>query len=96
MSRGKWASGARDLKGRGRVEVAGERTVMGASTAGNVGERLGTRRGLTGGVREAERKSTRVRKRNGTDRVAPQSSERERGRESVRVGADRRDLLVRH
>jgi hypothetical protein len=48
---------------------------------GNVGERLGTRRGLTGGVREAERKSARVRRRNGADRAAPQSSERERERE---------------
>jgi hypothetical protein len=43
-----------------------------------VGERLGTRRGLTGGVRKVERKSACVRKRNDADRLAPQSSERER------------------
>jgi hypothetical protein len=42
-----------------------------------MGERLGTRRGLTGGVRKAKRKSVRVRRRNGADRAAPQSSERE-------------------
>jgi hypothetical protein len=42
-----------------------------------VGERLGKRRGLADGVREAERKSACVRRRNGADRSAPQSSERE-------------------
>jgi hypothetical protein len=34
VSRGKWASGARPLKGRGRAEVAGERADVGASTTG--------------------------------------------------------------
>jgi hypothetical protein len=34
VSRGRWASGARALKGRGRAEVAEERTNVGASTAG--------------------------------------------------------------
>jgi hypothetical protein len=34
MSRGRWASGMRGLKGRGREDVAGERAVVGASTAG--------------------------------------------------------------
>jgi hypothetical protein len=34
ISRGKWASGVRALKGRGREEVAGERVDVGASTAG--------------------------------------------------------------
>jgi hypothetical protein len=33
MSRGKWASGVRALKGRGRAEVAGKRADVGASTA---------------------------------------------------------------
>jgi hypothetical protein len=33
MSRGKWASVVRALKGRGREEVAGERADVGASTA---------------------------------------------------------------
>jgi hypothetical protein len=73
MGRGKWASGARGLKGRGCAEVAGERTVMGASTAGNVGEMLGTRKGLTSGVREAERKSALVRRRNDMDEVSQSS-----------------------
>jgi predicted alpha/beta-hydrolase family hydrolase len=34
MSRGKWASGARALKGRGRAEVAKDCTNVGASMAG--------------------------------------------------------------
>jgi hypothetical protein len=34
MSRGKWASGARALKGRGRVEVVGDCVDVGATTAG--------------------------------------------------------------
>jgi hypothetical protein len=34
ISRGKWASGVRALKGRGHEEVAGERVDVGASTAG--------------------------------------------------------------
>jgi hypothetical protein len=34
MSRGKWASGVRALKGRGSEEVAGERADVGASMAG--------------------------------------------------------------
>jgi hypothetical protein len=57
------------LKGRGREKVAGEHVVVGTSTAGNVSERLGKRRGLTGGVREAERESARE-KRNGADRLS--------------------------
>jgi hypothetical protein len=68
------------LKGRGREKVVGERAVVGASTAGDVGERLGKRRGLTGGAREAERGSART-KRNGVDKAGPQSSEKEREKE---------------
>ena len=41
MSEGKWASSVRLLKGRGLENVAGERAV-GASTARDVGVRLGT------------------------------------------------------
>jgi hypothetical protein len=66
------------------------------SKTGCDSERLGTRRGLTGGVRGVERKSARVRRRNGADRSAPKSSERERERERARVGANRRDPPVRH
>jgi hypothetical protein len=40
------------------------------------------RDGLTGGVHEAERERERA-KRNGADRLAPQSSDRERGTEDV-------------
>jgi hypothetical protein len=50
------------LKGRGREKVVGERAVVGVSTAGDVGEMLGKRRGLTGGVREAEREEALARK----------------------------------
>ena len=41
MSEGKWASSVRLLKGHGLKNVAGERTVVGASTARDVGGRLG-------------------------------------------------------
>jgi hypothetical protein len=74
--------------------VAGERVVVGASTTGDVGERLGKRRGLMGGVREAERGSAHT-KRNGADKSANRAA-REGGRKSARVGADRRDTPVRH
>jgi hypothetical protein len=61
MSRGKWVSGAWGLKGRGRAEGWPENARSWARPRrGNVGERLGTRRWLTGGVREAERKSAHV------------------------------------
>jgi hypothetical protein len=50
------------LKGRGREKVVGERVVVVASTTGDVGERLGKQRGLTGGVREAEREEALARK----------------------------------
>jgi hypothetical protein len=42
VSEGKWASSVRLLKGRGLENVAGERAVMGTSTARDVGGRLGT------------------------------------------------------
>jgi hypothetical protein len=42
-----------------------------------------------------QRENARV-KRNGADRSAPQSSERQREKKGVRVGADRRDPHVRH
>jgi hypothetical protein len=85
------------LKGRGREEVARERVVVGASTAGDVGERLGTRRGLTGGVRKAERERERslVRKETAPIGLSHRAA-RERERKSARVGADRRDPPVRH
>jgi hypothetical protein len=42
MSRGKWASGVRALKGSGHAEVAGKHADMGASTARVHRPRLGT------------------------------------------------------
>jgi hypothetical protein len=49
VSEEKWASSVRLLKGCGLENVADERAVMGASTARDVGGRLGNR--LMGGVR---------------------------------------------
>jgi hypothetical protein len=68
------------LKGRGREEVAGERVVVGASTTRGMGERLGTRRGLMGGVHEAERERSCEKKR--CRQVGP-TEQRERERERV-------------
>jgi hypothetical protein len=67
--------------------VARERAIVGMSTAGDVGERLGKRRGLTGGVREAER--VFVRKETAST-GRPHRAARERERKGARVGADRR------
>jgi hypothetical protein len=60
VSRGKWAGGARGLKGKGRAEVAGERADVGASTARDMGRSQEVRDGLTGGVRETERERERA------------------------------------
>jgi hypothetical protein len=61
MSRGRWASGVRGLKGCGCEDVAGERVVVGASTGGGwVGDRLGKRRGLMGGVHETAMRNPRT------------------------------------
>jgi hypothetical protein len=60
--------------------VAGERTDVGASTAGIVGERLGT--ADMWGQRDREG-SERASERNGADRPHPRGSERERGREGA-------------
>jgi hypothetical protein len=42
VSEGKWASSVRLLKGHGLENVVGERAVVGASMARDVGGRLGT------------------------------------------------------
>jgi hypothetical protein len=79
MSRGEWASDVRDPKGlracRGGQEMRGRGHVHG----GSVGERLGKRRGLMGGVRGAEGEDERERA-DRTDERGPRSSERERAR----------------
>jgi hypothetical protein len=70
------------LKGRGHEEVAGERAVVGASTVGDMSERLGTRRGLTGGVREAEGERECSCEKKRRRQVGPtEQRERERARE---------------
>jgi hypothetical protein len=48
MSRGKWASRAHGIKGQGRVEVARERVVVGASTAGERGREVRDAEGANG------------------------------------------------
>jgi hypothetical protein len=73
------------LKGQGHEKVVGERAVVGVSTTGDVGEMLGKRRGLTGGVREAEREEALARKETApTSR--PHRVAREREREKERMG----------
>jgi hypothetical protein len=62
-----------------REDVAGERADVGASTAGDRGREVGDE--LTGGVGQTERERAGAGKRNGADRLTPQSSERKRGSE---------------
>jgi hypothetical protein len=72
--------------------VAGDRTVVGASTVGDRGREVGDE--LTGGVDGTERER-RACERNGADKPSPRGSERERERGRA-VGVDRRDPPVRH
>jgi hypothetical protein len=63
MSRRKWASGARSLKGRGCAEVARERAVLGASTAGERGREVRDTEGADGwGPRGREKERTHAEK----------------------------------
>jgi hypothetical protein len=55
VSRGKWASGVRALKARGRAEVARERADMGASMAGRGREVRGAKGADGWGPRGRER-----------------------------------------
>jgi hypothetical protein len=70
---------------RARACIGGRRT-CGRGRVHGKGRGQEVRDRLTGGIREAERKSARVRKRNDTDWLAPQSSERERERGKGRAG----------
>jgi hypothetical protein len=89
MSRVKWASGVRALKGSGCAEVAGKCEDMGASTAGVGGREVRDEGPDSWGPRGRDREDERVCEGIGADRPAPQSSERER--ERARVGyVDRR------
>jgi hypothetical protein len=68
-------------KGRGPMEVAGDRAVVGASTTGDRGREVGDE--LTCGVRGTERERGHVCERNGADKPGPRDSERERERGRV-------------
>jgi hypothetical protein len=64
--------------------VAGERAVVGASTAGDHGREV--RDELTGGDGGAERGREGARKRTNADRSGPRDRERERGGERSALG----------
>jgi hypothetical protein len=95
MSEGRWVSRARGSKGA-RARGRGWRMHSRGRVHGweIVGERLGTVDRW--GRRDRERERVGAGEKNGADSSAPQSSERERGSERARVGADRRGLPVRH
>jgi hypothetical protein len=73
--------------------VAGDRAVVGASTAGDRGREVGDE--LTGGVGGTERESGARAIGTAPTNLA-HGAARERGREGARVGTDRRDPPVRH
>ena len=73
--------------------MAGDRAVVGTSTAGERGREVGDE--LTGGVGGTERESG-ARERGTTPTNLDHGASRERGREDARVGSDRRDSPVRH
>jgi hypothetical protein len=82
MSRGKWASRVRALKGQRCAEVAGKRPVVGVSTAGV--RRWEVRDGgVTSGVCGPARENVRVLEENDADRTGPPGSGRESGGEST-------------
>jgi hypothetical protein len=60
MSMGKWASGARALKGTRACGGGWRMRRHGRIHSGSVGERLGKRRELTGGVHGAARGDLRT------------------------------------
>jgi hypothetical protein len=78
--------GERDAASKGARACGGGRGTRGRGCVhdGGVGERLGKRMGLTGGVYMAAGENGREREGIGVDRPTPQSSERERGREGSR------------
>jgi hypothetical protein len=94
MSEGRWASRARGSKGA-RARGRGRRTHGRGRVHGEeiVGERLGT--ADRWGRRDRERKWAWGGE-NGTDSSVPHSSERKRGSEGTRVGADRRGPPIKH
>jgi hypothetical protein len=73
--------------------VAGDRTVVGVSSAGDRGREVGDE--LTGGVGEIGRESGGHARRTAPTNLA-HGAARERGREGAWIGADRRDPPVRH
>jgi hypothetical protein len=93
MSEGRWAIRAWGSKGAGARGRSQRTRGHGHVHSGEiVGERLGTAHRW--GQRDRERVGARGE--NDTDTSAPHSSERERGSERARVGADKRGPLVTH
>jgi hypothetical protein len=91
MSRGKWASGVRALKGA-RACGAGGKTRRRGHVHGGSARVGGYGRGLTGGVRGAAREDVRVREKKWCRLIGPTDSERERdGEKDVGVGWRRQE-----
>ena len=90
MSRGKWASRAHGIKGQGRVEVARERVVVGASTAGERGREVRDAEGANGwGPRGREKECARGKETALTGRPHRAARERERARGLAPIGGTR-------
>jgi hypothetical protein len=81
-------------KGHGRTDVAGERTVVGASTTGR--SWAGGWGRLSGGDGGTERGRVGAHEGTSADRSAPRCSEREGGSERAQACADKRGPPVRH
>jgi hypothetical protein len=85
MSRGKWASGVRALKGRGRAEVAEKRAVVGASTKGVHGREVRDSGSDWWGPWASKRERARARRKQRQQDWSTGQREGERG-ESARAG----------
>ena len=84
MSRGKWASGVRALKGRGRAEVVGKRADVGASTTGVRGQEV--RDGGSDGLGPRGSESGRAQKETAPTDLAHWVAGGREGGESARTG----------
>jgi hypothetical protein len=83
MSRGKWASGVRALKGRGHANVARKCADMGASTVGVRGQEI-TDGGSDGWGPRPAREDVHMLEVNSVNRTGPPGSGRERGGKRTR------------
>jgi hypothetical protein len=88
--RGTGSKGARACRG-----VAGERAIMGASTAGERGRKVRDAE-VANGWGPRGREKERARWKETTPTGQPHRAARKRGRESAWVGAERQDPPVRH